>query len=257
MIACLLLLSVTLAATPAAAQFAGRDQCLAKAEAAPDFALPTIALWEKRGGGVDARLCRAFALLFQVSWADAGAAFEAVIPALSAESPDVLANLWARAGLAWQEAEEPAKAEAAFGQAIRLAPQDIAYRLDRATVRAGQERFWDAIADLDAAIAADPKSVDAHLLRAEARRELALSGDAMADVATALRLAPDNPDALLLQGNLLAERRDYAGAKAAWSRARQTGGDAAAGRAAAANLEALASFEQESAVTRSPAAPRQ
>ncbi len=257
MVACLLFLSVTLAAIPAQAQFAGRDQCLAKAEAAPDFALAEIALWEKNGAGTDARLCRAFALLFQGSWTEAGTAFEAVIAEMKGESPDVLANLWARAGLSWQEADEPGKAEAAYGEAIRLAPRDVSYRLDRATVRAGQERFWDAIADLDAAIVADPKSVDAHLLRAEARRELAQDADAMQDVAAALALSPEHPDALLLQGNLLAERRDYAGARAAWTRARQSGGDAAAGRAAAANLEALAKFEQESAVTRSPAAPRQ
>lgn len=243
--------------TPADAQFAGRQQCLAKAEAAPDFALAEIVLWEKRGGGDDAALCRAFALLFQGSWAEAGAAFETVIPRLQGEAPDVRANLWARAGLAWDAADDPARAEAAYGQAIALAPEDVSYRLDRATVLAAQERYWDAMADLDAAVAADPKSVDARILRAETRRGLAQDTEALADVQAALAIDPAHPDALLLQGNLLARWGDVAGARAAWTKARQSGGDAAAGRAAAANLEALEKFEVESAVTRSPAAPRQ
>lgn len=99
--------------------------------------------------------------------------------------------------------------------------------------------------------------MDALILRAQAKRELARDADAIQDVDAALALAPNNADALLLRGNLMMRKGDVPAARAAWIKARQAGGDASAGRAAAANLTALEKYEHEKAGTRSPAAPRQ
>jgi tetratricopeptide (TPR) repeat protein len=222
--------------------FASRDACLAKAEAAPDFALADARLWEKQGGASDARICQAFALLFQGAWLDAAKAFEAAIPALGQQPADVAANLWARTGVAWQQAGQFDRAEAAYARASSMMPRDLSYRLDRAGALAAVERYWDVLTELDFVLKQKPDQMEAWLLRAEAQRKLARPSQALEDVSRALALSPDNPDALLLRGNLLADAARFDEARADWTRASQAV-DSPAGRSAAGNLQALKELE--------------
>lgn len=222
-----------------------RASCLSRAEEAPDFAYEEARLWQRQGGGTDARLCQAVALLLRADWRPAAELFEQVIPQMKGEPAPVLANLWGRAALAWQNAKEPERAAAALDRAVGLAPDDAELRLDRAVLLAGQERFWDALKDIDSVLAAGTNRTDAHVLRAEVNRKLGQTSDAVRDVERALALDPNAADALLLRGSLRAEQGDLDGARADWVQVGRIAGDSAAGRSAAASLQALDAFEKQ------------
>ncbi|HYE52022.1 MAG TPA: tetratricopeptide repeat protein [Azospirillaceae bacterium] len=238
-------LAAILLATPAMAQPArSLSQCLNKAQELPDFAFEEARLWEKEGGGGDARLCQAMALLFRADYAAAAERLEALLPTLTLPKA-TMAGLWARAALANVQAKRPERAEAAYAQAILLTPSDPDLLIDRAILRAGQQRFWEAVADLDRAVALAPRRAEAYVLRAAARRQLAQDGTAADDLARALEIDPGNVDALLARGNLRAARGDHGGAREDWLKVRQLAGDAAQGRDAAANMAALDALEKD------------
>lgn len=242
----LLACGLALLSTPALADpVRDRASCLARAEATPDFALEEARLWQRQGGGNDALLCQAVALLLRADWRPAAELFERVIPALTGDSASVRANLWGRTALAWANAKEPERAARALDRALDLAPGDVELRLDRAVLAAGQERFWDALADLDAVLAAAPRRVDAHVLRAQVNRALGQDSDAARDVDRALALDPSAPQALLLRGSLRAERGDRDGARADWVQVGRIAGQGSLSQAAAANLEALDALEAQ------------
>ncbi|ACJ00637.1 TPR domain protein, putative [Rhodospirillum centenum SW] len=242
----LLVSGLALLCAPAAADpVRDRASCLARAEAAPDFALEEARLWQRQGGGNDALLCQAVALLLRADWRPAAELFERVIPALTGDGAAVRANLWGRTALAWANAKEPERAAKALDRALDLAPRDVELRLDRAVLAAGQERFWDALADLDAVLTAAPRRVDAHVLRAQVNRALGQDSDAARDVDRALALDPSAPQALLLRGSLRAERGDREGARADWMQVGRIAGQGSFAQAAAANLEALDALEAQ------------
>jgi tetratricopeptide (TPR) repeat protein len=236
-IACLIAAPLALS-TMAVAKPLDRATCLAKAEEAPDFALAEAQRWQRDGGGDDAALCQAMALLLMGEYEQAAKRLDALVPTLTMK-PASKAGLWARAGLAWDKAKQPDRADHAYGQALALTPDDVDLLVDRALSRAGAERYWDAVADLDRAVALAPERAEILVLRATAKRRLAQDGPAADDVEAALKLDPNQPDALLLRGVMRADRGDTEGAKADWIRVRQLTGDKAQGRTAAANLEAL------------------
>ena len=233
-----------LAGTADAAPFASRAQCLAKAQELPDHTFEAALAWEKAGGGQDAQLCQAMALLFRADYGAAADRLEALLPNLKA-SPRVLAGLWQRAGLANAEADRPDRAEAAYGRAISLDPTDPEPLVDRAILRAGAERYWDALADLDRAAAMAPHRADVLVLRAAAKRKLAQDAPAAADLEKALQLEPKNVEALLARGNLKASRGDAMGARSDWLRVRELAGDTGPARDAADNMAKLDAMEAE------------
>lgn len=251
-LAALLLLAPALPAA-AAPIFADRNACLKRAEDLPDFAFEEAKLWEKQGGGAEARLCQALSLLLRGDWALAAPALEAAATELGAEPLAARADLWSRAALAWQNADQPDKAEAAYAKALALKPDDQQILTDRAIARAAVERYWDAIADLDKVIAKAPKQAEAWLLRAHAYRVLALNSKAMDDVDQALTLAPTNAEALLLRGNLLADADRLEEAKAEWERVRRVAPNSTAAADAVDNLNALTrAQEQQAAADKDP-----
>jgi tetratricopeptide (TPR) repeat protein len=215
-----------------------RDTCLQRAKELPDFAYAEAQLWEKKGGGNDARLCQAMAQLFRGEYKESAVALEAVIPALGLP-PKVTAGLWGKAGWAWFNAKEHAKADTDYTKAIGLQPEDPDLLIDRATERAGAERWWDVLRDLDRALSLDGGRVDAMVMRAETKHRLGRDVEAGRDLRMALSLDPDNGQALLLSGNMKADRGDKPGAKADWSHAAQVAGDSPAGAAAQDNLARL------------------
>ncbi|WP_211100179.1 hypothetical protein [Azospirillum halopraeferens] len=227
----------------AAADAVGADRleaCVKLAETRPDKAMEQALAWAARGGGAPAGLCRAMAQFHRGDFADAARGLEALVPDLGADSPAGAASLLGRAGWAWLRAGDAERAERAYTAALDRLPDDPDLRIDRAFARAEAERFWDAIADLDAAIAADPRRADAWLYRAAAHKALSHYARADADVARALELRPNDPEAVLLRANVKALSGDLRGARDDWALVRRLDPDGTAARAAAANLQRTA-----------------
>ncbi|MGQ9371662.1 hypothetical protein [Azospirillum sp. ST 5-10] len=240
----LLLLPLLLLPPANAAAQEGNERlrsCLSLAETAPDAALERSQGWQEGGGGGLARLCQAMALFHKGSFRDAATRLEALVPELAGDDPAAAASLLGRAGWAWLRAGEADRAERAYGRALEQRPDDADLLIDRAIARAEAERYWDAVADLDAAIAKAPGRADAWLYRAAAHKALASYRLALDDVARALELRPGDPEAVLLRGNLKALSGNLAAARDDWTLVRRlTGDDAEAARAAAVNLERTA-----------------
>jgi tetratricopeptide (TPR) repeat protein len=218
---------------------AERVRCLSKAESSPDFAFEDALAWEKRGGGADARLCQALALLNRGDGREAAQRLEALVPEMAGAPVSARAGLWNRAGWGWLQAGEPDRALAAYGQAIKLRPEEPDLRIDRALALAGVERYWDAIEDLDAAIRQQPGRAEAYVYRAQSLLKLSRAAQAETDLGKALGIDPAQPDALLLRGTLRAQRGNEAGARSDWEKVAQAGPDTDQGRAAAENLARL------------------
>src|SRR3546814_13378327 len=89
-------------------------------------------------------------------------------------------------------------------------------RIDRAMTLAAKGRYWEAIDDLNLALAADPRRVDALVLRASAYRYVDAPDFALKNVERALAIAPEHPEALLERGILRRLKGDVAGARADW-----------------------------------------
>lgn len=219
--------------------FATRSACVERAEALPDFALAEAKLWERQGGGADARLCQALAQMLRGDWEAAAPMLEASAAELTREPLVARANLWSRAATAWSKLHQNDKAEAALGQALALTPKDTQILMDRAILRAGAERYWDAVADLDKVVTHAPKMAEAWLLRGQAYHVLAQDTKAMSDVLQALQLSPQNSEALLLRGNLYAAKSDMVHAKQDWESVRRVAPGSPAAQVALENLNSL------------------
>ncbi|HYG91703.1 MAG TPA: tetratricopeptide repeat protein [Azospirillum sp.] len=244
-----------LLAVPAVAvdQQADLKECLTQAEQQPDAALERAAAWEARGGGNPAKLCGALALFHRGDFAEAGRRLEDLATALGREDRRAGASILGRAGWAWLRAGDNARAERLYTAALEYQPGDPDLLVDRAIARAQGERFWDALADLDAVIAKDPKRADAWLYRAAAHKALSNNRQALADIARALELKPDDPEALLLRANIKALSGDAKGAQEDWRRVVSTAPDTHSARLARSNLEAM---ERAGTADKAPSAPK-
>jgi Tfp pilus assembly protein PilF len=169
------------AATPLRAEERRLPSCLDRAEAAPDAALSEAEAWLKQDGGDKAKLCRAFALFHRGDFAEAGKAFAELAARREESDKKHATSLHAQAGLAYMRANMNKKADAEYGAALRLEPQDSDIWMDRATERAANERFWDAAADLDKALAIMPDMSEALRLRGQIWMKLGLPSRAASD----------------------------------------------------------------------------
>lgn len=241
--AALALLSVspvtTLPASAAPAVDHNREfqACLTLAEKHPAEALESAQTWLNRGGGDHARLCQALALFHKGDFTTAGTRLEELAPVLGKDDPKAGASILGRAGWAWLRAGDNARAERAYSRALALQPGDVDLLIDRAIARAETERFWDAVADLDAALAKDPRRPEAYLYRAAAHKALANDRQALADIDRALELRPGDPDALLLRANIKAQAGNLASAREDWGQIVRNAPDSGAAKTARANLD--------------------
>ena len=95
-------------------------------------------------------------------------------------------------GQVYDASGQPAKAEAAFSEAIRLAPDaPQAYRA-RATFLAKEKRYDEALEDLSEAIVLDPTVADSYAERSFIFTKTDKQQAALGDLETALRLEPNN-----------------------------------------------------------------
>lgn len=254
-------LTVALDAAAPAAAATGPVQsltvCARMAEEKPDETVLAARQWQQQGGAEQARYCQALALFHQGEFRDAAVLFEQLAPvvaAIEAKSgkgraekgkPAMLAEgeLLARAGWAWMRAGDPAKAEQLYNDALAKRPGDADLLIDRAFARAETERYWDALDDLDAAIAIDATRADAFLFRASTHRALANDRQALVDLERMLELRPGDPDALLLRGSIRMQAGDVDGARSDWRMVVRSSPDSEAGESAARNLERLEALQ--------------
>ncbi|HYD32722.1 MAG TPA: tetratricopeptide repeat protein [Azospirillaceae bacterium] len=236
-----LALAAALAFPAPAATAGGQDlaACLKAAETVPDTGLEKARDWENRGGGDRAKLCHAMALFHGGQFAPAGERLEALVETLGRDDAQGAATLLSRAGWAWLRAGQAARAERAYTQALARLPEDEDILIDRAIARAGQEKYWDAVADLTTVLNKAPQRAEAWLYRASAYRHLGNLELALGDVGRALALKPNDPEALLLRGNLQAQDGDAMAARADWRQVIKLAPTAPEARSAEANLKRL------------------
>ncbi len=114
-----------------------------------------------------------------------------------------LGQAWHGRGLSYLQTGDLVRALVDFEHALEysVAPEDqAAVLVDRAEILLRQERFNDALADLDSAIELWPDEVFGRMLRARLHEIEGRSGEAMADYDELLLLLPESSDVLVERG---------------------------------------------------------
>jgi tetratricopeptide (TPR) repeat protein len=246
-----LMVCVCLAALPAAAQspgpFAGASaeqlrrytECMGLARRDPLRALATADAWEKQGGALAARHCRALALIEGGKHAEAAEQFESIARDMGMDRPGIRAELLAQAGQAWLASGQTAKAIAAQSKALDLKPNDPDLWVDRGLTYATSREWVRAISDFDRSLTLRPNSAETLVLRAAAWRNAGNAARALVDARQALVVAPDNTEALLERGMCFLASGDKPGAQGDFNRVLQlVPPDSAAAQRALAGLQA-------------------
>lgn len=164
--------------------------CIKRAEQSPDITLAEADQWLKAGGGDAARLCRAFAQFHRDEFLLAAQAFQALATSgdQSKTRQKHLAALQAQAGQAFARARDFRQAENAYAAALKLEPQDPDIWLDRAILRADNERYWDALDDVNRALTLMPDMIEALRLRGQIWTKLGNMSNARQDLTRAVML---------------------------------------------------------------------
>jgi tetratricopeptide (TPR) repeat protein len=167
------------------------EACLKKASDLPDMGEAYASAWIKQGGGEQARFCHAAAQFNRDEFAASAKEFAALAALHDKNDPSHAADLHARAGLTYMRADDISRAESEYAAALRLEPDDPEMWIDRATERGVAEKYWDAISDLNHALAIMPDNTDALRLRAQAWSKLGNEKNAAADFLAAEQIDED------------------------------------------------------------------
>lgn len=203
----LFLASIALMQSAAAEESARFQTCLETIETDPAAGYEFGLQWSYQGNRPAARQCTALALIELGQPAEGAARLETLANATDGGSLEQRAVYLTQAGNAWFQAGAPEAAELAFTNALKLSPQDPSLFIDRASARLAEEKFGDAIKDLDTALGLQPGNTTAHQLRAKAYLVLEQFDNAEADVRAAMQAEPENIDILLLRGDVREARR--------------------------------------------------
>jgi tetratricopeptide (TPR) repeat protein len=193
--------------------------CMELARRAPDDALVRAEGLMKAGFAAPARHCLGTALLTLGRAAQAAKVFLELARGFKDVAPSERAEAFGQAGRAWLEAGDAARAEAAYGEALALAPNDVLRLIDRAIARGALKRDFAALDDLNQALELAPDSIDARILRAAANRRAGAPDLAEEDIKAALAQDPESPAAWLERGLLAQSRQRTAEARAAFKKA--------------------------------------
>lgn len=174
--------------------------CLDLADKEPDKAYDQATHWIDDRGGVPARHCQAMALMGLGQFEAAGEKLRALAEAPGDMPKSVRAELWVQTGEVYLLGKYPDDAVRALDQAIRLAPEDVGIRLDKARALALKPEWALMRTELDMALRLDPTSIDGWALRATARRMTGQIAAAEEDVDTALALDETRGDIWLERG---------------------------------------------------------
>jgi tetratricopeptide (TPR) repeat protein len=189
--------------------------CMAEARSNPKDGFDHATHWLGLGGGDAARHCQGAALIGMGQYEEGARRIEALAQDIRADS-GFRAELLAQAAQGWMLAGKPEKAEATLNAAIKLDPNDVELRIDRAQALAQRGDLEGAVTDLNFVLSRDPLKSDAYVFRASAYRQLGKTDLASADLVTALQINPLHIEAFLergmlnrLAGNTAAARRDW------------------------------------------------
>lgn len=198
--------------------------CLEQANVSSAQGLAEADSWTKSGGGAYAAQCRGYALGREGRWTEAAKAFEAGA-AYSGLDAVTQARLWSQAGNAALITGNTSEALRALDAALsRPLPATLAtgeIHLDRARARVAANDLKGARSDLDQAVvmaAADPL---AWLLSATLARRMDDLALARLHIEEAASRARNDGAVALEQGIILALSGNDAGARAAFSRAKE------------------------------------
>lgn len=193
------------------------QQCMRLVSADPDQAFEYSLAWADRGGDFPARHCQAAALFALGEYGEAAARLEKLATDMEGRAPPgAVADLLGHAGVAWQQAGEMERANAAQTSALNLAPQKTEIRIDRAMTLAQAQNWWEVIDDLNLVLEDEPDNVTARVLRGSAYRQVDALDLALEDVNRALSRSPEDPEGLLERGIVRRLKGDVEGARADW-----------------------------------------
>jgi len=239
-----LLVLALVQALPLAARAEGEDaatyeKCLALARKDPSEGFETGSSWRDHGGGLPAEHCVAVALIGLKEYVEAAHRLEKLASGMVRESDGLRAGALAQAAEAWTEAGRPDNAEAALTEALKLAPHNPDYLVNRAVTYAQRQNYHAAVEDLNKALAAGGPRADALAYRAAAWRFLGDLTQARVDAEKAIQNDPNLAEAWLELGNVKRLAGDDAGARQGWLKVIALAPVSAAADAARDNIETL------------------
>ncbi|MGB8843878.1 MAG: tetratricopeptide repeat protein [Aliidongia sp.] len=239
----LCLLPTIILAAPLTARAEGQDaatydKCLALARKQPSEGFETGSIWRDHGGGLPAQHCVALALIGLKEYVEAAHRLEKIAAEMVRESDSLRASVLAQAAEAWSEAGQAENAEAALTAALKLAPRNQDYLVNRAVSYAQRQNYHAAIDDLNKALTAGPRA-DALAYRASAWRLLGDLKQARFDAEKAVQSDPNLAEAWLELGNIKRLSDDSAGARQNWLKVIELAPDSTAADAARDNIETL------------------
>ncbi len=238
----LLLLAVLL--LPGVARAEGQDaatydKCLAQARKDPSEGFETGSSWRDHGGGLPAEHCVAIALIGLKEYLEAANRLEKLAAEMVRESDTLRAEVLSQAAEAWSEAGQPKNAEGALTEAIKLAPHNAGYLVNRAVTYAQRQNYQAAVDDLNKALALGGPRGDALAYRAAAWRYLGDLKQARLDAEAAVKTEPGLVEGWLELGNVKRLAQDDAGARKAWLKVIELAPDSPAADDARDNIATL------------------
>lgn len=193
--------------------------------------------WIAEGGGGPAEHCRGVVDATLGRYQQAAERFAAL--ADSIPESEQRARLLGQSGQAWMLAGDLDRAYEQQTRAVTLRPEDPDLLVDRSLILASQERYWDAVDDLNRVLDLRPQSPEALIFRAASYRLLGVVELARDDIERALALVPDHPEALLERGLLASDAGDPAAARRDLERVVELAPDSPAAEVARRRLTAL------------------
>lgn len=163
--------------------------------------------------------CEALALSALEAYSSAAKLLLRITKLSRMNEPEQRADLFAQAGHAFLLADKPKRALDAFDAGLgeitlEAAPSPAAVLyMGRSRVFAAQEKWQEAILELDTVLQDMPHHEGALLERAALYRSMGDLIAAAGDLATFMSMWPDRANGLLERGFLRLDARDYAGAK--------------------------------------------
>lgn len=217
-------------------------RCLETIPANPDAAISEAEALYQAGDTIGARHCLGDALVARGEVARGARILDELAREIAKArdvTPALRGAVWGDAGRAWLETDDVVRGLAAFDAAIQNLPEEWQLRVDRAVAFGSARRFWDAIDDLNAAIAGGIDTAEVFLLRATAYREVGSTELAMEDINRAAQKAPNDPDVLLERGRVRKLAKDNPGAQADFLSVIKIAPSTGTGAAARHELESL------------------
>lgn len=204
-------LQQSMGAELAAAEARRLEACVAKIERSPEDAYEDGLAWTFEGNRPGARQCTALALIALGNVEEGALRLERLATSTDAGSMEQRAVYFSQAGNAWLQIGAAEAAAVSFSEALKFAPNETDLLLDRATSYMLIDKWDEALADLNTAIANSPSHPVAHQMRAEVHLNKDALDLAMKDVEASMAADPKNVDTLVVRGRVREAMRLKAG----------------------------------------------